>query len=146
MLELGKIYGTNAFVYCNNNPVNLKDPTGFLTVKLYNLQGTYIGRSKCLMGIQNMILTTLLVTYAGYGFVKGCLTASITGTIASLALASWVTVPLGVIGFLAAVSTISYTTWMISQISLAIKYTNRYKRYKLKKIYKYSQWTYQVLR
>lgn len=117
-----------------------------LPIKLIDLQGSYNGKIECLTGIQNLILTTLLVTYAGYSFAKEVLTIAITGTFASLALASGITVPLGVIGFLSAVSTISYANWMISQISLAIEYTNKYKKYTVKEIYKSSMWTYKVLR
>lgn len=142
------ILSCNLFAYCENNSIIGVDPTGYysylLNIKLTNLQGTYYGKQKCLQGILNLILVSALVTYSVWSFGYNLLKIAVAGTIASIALSSAITIPLGIIGFLSCVGAISYGTYMTSVILCAIDFTNRYQKYTLKKAWKHSHFTYTI--
>jgi RHS repeat-associated protein len=148
-----EVMGKNLFSYCENNPIVNEDSLGTKSykfklsrIKLSNLQGTYKGKTRCWEGIASLILTGGLVSYSFIGMGITGLKIAIAGTIATITLSSFVTVPLGVMSFLSVVGGAIYATYMASVIITAISYTNKYGKYKLSKAWKRSIFTYTISR
>jgi len=144
MVAQGEISGVNLYSYCNNNPVMNIDQSGFAAIRMYNLQGTYKGRTACIYAILSLILTTGLVTYAFFSFGKSLISIGVAGQIFSFNLSSAVTIPMIIVGFLMCTGSIIYATYMAAMIIKAIHYTVKYNKFKIKKAWGFSIFTYKV--